>query len=93
MATRFRQRTLAAVAGVAMTLLGGAAQAAGPEVPDGETRGQWFVQVRGSLDTFRARAKASGIEFNERFAYRRVWNGVSVARSRIRAATPMPTFE
>ena len=44
---------------------------------DGST-GLWFVQLEAPIDTFRARAKDSGIQFSERYVYQRVWKGLSV---------------
>lgn len=46
-----------------------------------DSTGAWFVELDGPVNTFRARAKDSGIVFTERFVYRRLWNGVSVNTS------------
>ena len=40
--------------------------------------GAWFVQLNGSAESFRANAKASGINFTQRFEYTKLWKGVSV---------------
>ena len=77
----FRKRALAGAVTVLMALLGGAAHAAAPDVPDGESRGRWFIQVDGSVAAFRAKAAAAGVEFTERYAYGRIWKGLSVEAS------------
>ena len=41
--------------------------------------GAWFVELNGSADAFRAKAKASGLSFNERFEFKRLWKGLSVS--------------
>jgi minor extracellular serine protease Vpr len=52
----------------------------GPALLD-EPTGSWFVELETSVDTFRGRAKESGITFSERFVYRRLWNGLAVSTS------------
>jgi minor extracellular serine protease Vpr len=41
--------------------------------------GAWFVELDGSIDSFRAKAKAAGVGYSERYVYNKVWNGLSVA--------------
>jgi minor extracellular serine protease Vpr len=43
--------------------------------------GLWFVELNGSVATFRGQALASGVDFSERYVYRRVWKGLSVRTS------------
>ena len=43
-----------------------------------ESTDLWFVELNGSAATFRQQAKKAGVGFTERFAYDRIWNGVSV---------------
>jgi minor extracellular serine protease Vpr len=40
--------------------------------------GAWFVELSGSADTFHAKAKASGLQYSERFQFNRLWKGLSV---------------
>jgi minor extracellular serine protease Vpr len=40
--------------------------------------GAWFVELSGSADTFRAKTRSSGLRYTERFAFTRLWNGLSV---------------
>jgi minor extracellular serine protease Vpr len=41
--------------------------------------GAWFVELTGSVDSFRTKANSEGIAYSERYVYKRVWKGVSVA--------------
>jgi minor extracellular serine protease Vpr len=41
--------------------------------------GAWFVEIDGSVDSFRAKAKASGLSFTERYEFKRLWKGLSVS--------------
>src|SRR5688500_8965713 len=77
----FRKRALVGAVAICMGLLGGAARAAAPDVPDGQSRGRWFIQIDGSVAAFKAKAAAAGVEFTERFAYGRIWKGLSVEAS------------
>src|SRR5262245_52251542 len=43
--------------------------------------GLWFIELTGSVNAFRGQAQAAGIVYSERFAYTRIWNGVSVQSS------------
>ena len=58
-----------------------------------ETPSAWFIGLKGSVDTFRAEAKANGINVKERFSYNKVWKGlsVSVARSDAGALASLPS--
>jgi minor extracellular serine protease Vpr len=53
-----------------------------------ESNELWFVELDSSVDTFRARAKDSGITFTERYVYQRIWKGLSV-RASAEAASQM----
>src|SRR3990170_1243957 len=78
---------LAVAAAVAVpAALGGAAESptaiytapdVGGQMVD-ETPEAWFVQLTGSKQGFRKDARATGLKFTERFAYDKVWNGLSV---------------
>jgi subtilisin family serine protease len=46
-----------------------------------ESTGLWFVELDTPVDTFRARARDSGVVFTERYVYQRIWKGLSVAAS------------
>ena len=63
----------------------------------------WFVELETSADVFRARAAASQIDYTERFAFNRLWNGMSIAATEgeaqrvrrlagVRAVFPVLTF-
>jgi subtilisin family serine protease len=70
---------------IVMSLAGGGNRLAGQDargqaLPE-ELSGLWFVELETSVDTFRARARESGIAFSERFVYRKLWNGLSIATS------------
>ena len=58
-----------------------AGQDAGQPALFDESTGAWLVELDTPVETFRARAKDSGIVFTERFVYRKLWNGVSVRTS------------
>ena len=45
---------------------------------DDQSSGLWFVELDGSIETFRRSAGASGVNYTERFVYRRAWRGLSV---------------
>lgn len=51
-----------------------------PEMLDAPTTA-WFVELDTPVTTFRARAAASGVIYSERFAFNRLWNGVSIQAS------------
>jgi minor extracellular serine protease Vpr len=40
--------------------------------------GAWFVELDGSTDAFRAKARASGLRYTERFQFNHLWHGLSV---------------
>ena len=46
-----------------------------------ETPNAWFVQTKGSLQTFRSQADRAGASYTERFTYSSSWNGLSVRAS------------
>jgi minor extracellular serine protease Vpr len=76
---RFRYR--AAVAALALSMFGAEAQAAAPDLRNHESTGKWFIELAMPVEAFRARAAANGIEFRERYSYKKVWKGVSVEAS------------
>jgi minor extracellular serine protease Vpr len=41
--------------------------------------GAWFIELGGSVDSFRGKAKSEGIVYSERFVYKQAWKGLSVA--------------
>jgi minor extracellular serine protease Vpr len=55
-------------------------QAAGTGQPTFEGTGAWFVELKSgsSAANFRSDAKGSKLEYSERFAYDRLWKGLSV---------------
>src|SRR5687768_4069125 len=79
-----KYRALAGVIAVALALTSGG-KLAGQVQPDGEANQLWFVELQTSAATFRARAALSGIEYTERFAFNRLWNGLSVVASELEA--------
>ena len=44
----------------------------------GQSSEIYLVELDGSADTFRKEAKAAGLKYTERFAYKRLFNGVAV---------------
>jgi minor extracellular serine protease Vpr len=46
-----------------------------------ESTAAWFIELDSSVDTFRARARDSGVAFTERYVYQRIWKGLSVQAS------------
>jgi minor extracellular serine protease Vpr len=72
-------RFLAGVIAIASVMAGSGHIAA--QTATDESTGLWFVELDSSVDTFRARAKDSGIGFTERYVYRRIWKGLSVQAS------------
>jgi subtilisin family serine protease len=76
---------MAALAALAVTLLvltagaygasnGAAAAGSAFESPTGA----WFVELNGSADAFRAKARASGLRYTERFQFNHLWHGLSI---------------
>src|SRR5215217_8729416 len=71
----------------------GAAPRIDSAVPQAESTGMWFVQLEGApvakggnpaklsseKAAFRQDASEAGISYKERFAYSKIWNGVSVS--------------
>jgi minor extracellular serine protease Vpr len=68
------------VAAMVVALTTGGGNLSGQIMPEVET-GLWFVELETAVDTFRARAKDSRIEFSERYVYQRLWRGLSVQAS------------
>jgi minor extracellular serine protease Vpr len=79
-----RSGALLALAFAVLALVPGAlasGHASGDAAFDSPT-GAWFVELRGSADTFNAKAKAAGLQYTERFRFTRLWKGVSVSANR-----------
>src|SRR5215210_823390 len=55
-----------------------AADASAPAVAGGQSSEIYLVELAGSADTFRKEAKAVGLKYSERYAYKRLFNGVAV---------------
>jgi minor extracellular serine protease Vpr len=92
---------LALVAVLALFAGPAAAVAAPTEIVGGATASQWLVELeyppaadgtsKGALDAehrrFRERAQAAGVRYRQRFAYKALFNGVSVSAPEAAAAT------
>ena len=46
--------------------------------PTFEGTGAWFVELTGSAADFRRQAKSAGVKYTERFAFDRLWSGLSI---------------
>src|SRR5688500_13823875 len=75
-------RYWAGAGALALSLASTNALAAAPNLTDKQSTGRWFVELNTPVETFRARAAASGIDLREHYSYKRVWKGVSVEASR-----------
>jgi minor extracellular serine protease Vpr len=80
-----KRRIFAGVLSVALAL-GGIGSLAAQTVSDDGSNDRWFIELDTSVNTFRSRARASGIQYTERFVYKRIWKGLSVQSSREAAA-------
>jgi len=78
---RVKLRVFASVFAIALAT-GGLGKAVAQSTVEDRSRDLWFIELDGSVDAFRARAKSSRIDYTERYVYRRVWNGLSVKSSR-----------
>jgi minor extracellular serine protease Vpr len=78
---RTKLRSFAGATAVALALAGTGSRASVQDVADDGGKGLWFIELDGSVDAFRQKAKASGLEFTERYVYKRVWKGLSVKAS------------
>jgi minor extracellular serine protease Vpr len=76
-------RTFAVAVAAALAMAGGGARHiwAQSQVTADDDSGVWFVELNGSVDTFRGEGQAAGIAYSERFVYKRIWNGLSVQSS------------
>src|SRR5829696_2330048 len=76
-------RSVAAAVATALTIAGGGASyvRAQAQVAAEDDTGLWFIELNGSVETFRGQAQAAGIAYSERFAYRRIWKGLSLQSS------------
>ena len=66
---------------VPATMVGAAAQRIVGPAGSGATyegTGAWFAELSGSPALFRSQAKEAGLKYTERFAFSKLWNGVSV---------------
>src|SRR5688572_7344182 len=95
-------RVWACVAALSLALTAHGNVAGQVQVQDEEV-GLWFVELETSADIFRARAAASSIAYSERFAFTRLWRGLSIAATDsemqrvrrvagVRAVFPVLTF-
>ena len=82
----FNRKVLAPlVALVALLLLSASGAYSAPNAAGADSgplesaTGAWFVELNGSADSFRSKAKASGLSFTERFEFNRLWKGLSVS--------------
>src|SRR5918995_1454719 len=48
------------------------------QTADEESTQLWFIELDTTVNTFRGRARDSGIDFTERYVYQRIWKGLSV---------------
>jgi subtilisin family serine protease len=97
-----RLRLGTAIAAVALSFVVGSVWRVDAQVDD-QSNGLWFVELDGSIDTFRASVRAAGLDVTERFVFQRLWRGVSVrstaagstlaALRGVRAVFPVLTFE
>jgi minor extracellular serine protease Vpr len=78
---RVKLRIFASVLGVALAT-GGIGKAAAQSTVEDKSNNLWFIELDSSVDTFRARARSSRIDYTERYVYRRIWKGLSVQSSR-----------
>jgi minor extracellular serine protease Vpr len=77
---RFRATAAAFVAAVVVLVPGALAsenKGSASMALDSPT-GAWFVELSGSVDSFRTKAKSEEISYTERFIYKKVWKGLSV---------------
>ena len=74
---RFRSYVAAAVVAVAMASAV-AARLEAQDVTIQDSTGAWFVELNGSVDTFRGQARGAGVDFSERYVFGRLWRGLSV---------------
>ena len=77
-------RTLAVALTIVLAMAGGqrgAVRAQAQASIDDQATGMWFIELNGSIDTFRRQAQSAGIEHAERYVYTRIWKGLSVQSS------------
>ena len=79
-----RLAVLGVLAAFALPLVAGAVPMpatnfdAAPAAAAGQSSEIYLVELSGSADTFRKEAKAVGLKYSERYAYKRLFNGVAV---------------
>jgi minor extracellular serine protease Vpr len=78
---RVKLGVFASVVAIALAT-GGIGTAAAQSTVEDKSNNLWFIELDSSVDTFRARAKSSRIDYTERYVYRRIWKGLSVQTSR-----------
>ena len=69
---------LAALVVAVPAALGGSASAGSVQAAAAENTSLWFVELDGTPASFRSKAKEAGIGYSERFAFTKLWNGVSI---------------
>lgn len=82
---RMHFRVVAALVALALALVHDGKLAAQGAVDD-QSGGLWFVELSGSVDAFRGQARAAGVDFSERYVYRRLWRGLSVQATSVAAS-------
>jgi minor extracellular serine protease Vpr len=81
MVMHVKSRVFAGAAALALALGSIGTVRAQSAIEDGSTD-LWFIELDGSVNTFRSKAKAAGIEYTERYVYKRIWKGLSVKSSK-----------
>jgi minor extracellular serine protease Vpr len=69
---------LAALVVAVPAALGGSASTGSVPAAAAENTNLWFVELDGTPASFRSKAKEAGIDYSERFAFTKLWNGVSI---------------
>src|SRR5215212_7174937 len=77
---RIKLGALAGAIAIAFAL-GGGARLVAQDVAVETTTGAYFVELSAPVDTFRAQARAAGVDFSERYVFTRLWRGLSVNAS------------
>ena len=78
---RVKLGVFASVLSIALAT-GGIGKAVAQSTVEDGSKDLWFIELTGSVDAFRTRARSSRIDYTERYVYRRIWNGLSVKSSR-----------
>jgi minor extracellular serine protease Vpr len=77
---RVGQRACAALVVALLVIVPGAYASVSRSASTGfdSPTGAWFVELSGSAEAFNTKAKASGLQYTERFRFTRLWKGLSV---------------